>query len=421
MRTRVRRQCYYDARANDVDLRDITSSQKNANHLRALRDEQPNDYRSSCIRLLSREVDERFYRNDFVIRQGDDMGWLGYFIGKSKCLQSLYIIDLPAEGERIDALMGGIARNKTIDRLYIETDLGIQGFKSLGLLMANMKFLHSLEFSNMNIGSECAHSIASALSQIQHHDNMFDFNFLRNDIGFEDFAAIFGQLASQRELVTLCLEGSDIGRDGCLVVGNMLSSWDTPHLQSLFLEDTSIDDGALKALVKGMSNCVFLTTVRLSGNSLITAAGLRSLSTLFQSENCALKNLYLERMNIGDDGATALAERLVGNKSLQFLFIDPEIANITSIGWSAFSKLLCDTSSTNSTYLSNHTLQWIGSSDYRDSGAPRNVKIYLDINYQQNKNNNVGTWKISQTPSCIRHYAIISMEVEVPSIGSEMV
>jgi hypothetical protein len=401
MRSRVRRQCYYDARVNDIHLRDITSSEKNVNILRALRDE-PND--CTYISLLSREVDEDPFYNDFVIREGDDLGWLGYFIGtRSTCLDNLRIFALPEERERIDALMEGIARIKTIKRIHIETDLGVQGFESLGLLMAN-KSLNRLELSNMNIGSECAQSIASALSQMQHHGNVYEFYFRHNGISIEDFAVIFGQLASHRELVTLCLEGSTIGRNGGVVVGNMLSSWDVPHLQSLFLVDSSIDDRGLQALVKGMSKCVYLTAASFSGNRSITAAGLRSLSTLFQSENCALEELYLKRMNIGDDGAAALADGLVGNKSLQFLFIDdPEIANITSIGWSAFSKLLCDTSSTNSTYLSNHTLQWIGFSNYRyhDSGAPRNVKIYLDINFQQSES--VGTWKI------LRHHLVFDM------------
>ncbi len=44
MRSRVRRQCYYDARVNDVNLRDITSSENNANILRALRDEEPDNF-----------------------------------------------------------------------------------------------------------------------------------------------------------------------------------------------------------------------------------------------------------------------------------------------------------------------------------------------------------------------------------------
>ncbi len=88
-------------------------------------------------------------------------------------------------------------------------------------------------------------------------------------------------------------------------------------------------------------------------------------------------------MNIGDDGAAALAEVLVSNNSLKQLRFDVDAAGITEVGWSAFLKLLCDTSSTNNTYLSNHTLEYIGQSD--DRGAPEEVKYNLDLNSHGNK------------------------------------
>src|SRR5210317_582296 len=125
MRTRIRRQCYYDARVNDVNLEEITSSENNANILRALRDEQPDNF-SKKIRLYTGELDAIINETDeiFFIREGDDMGWVGYFIGRSQILDSLVIADLPQDRERFDALMEGIARNKSITKLLIGTELG---------------------------------------------------------------------------------------------------------------------------------------------------------------------------------------------------------------------------------------------------------------------------------------------------------
>ncbi len=143
----------------------------------------------------------------------------------------------------------------------------------------------------------------------------------------------------------------------------MLNSWHAPSLKELDLDNNDIDNRGIWALVPGMVNCSNLEIVKFSGNRLITAAGLRSLSILFQRESCSLKELWLQRMSIGDDGASALAEGLVGNKSLQILYFDEDSSGITEVGWSAFSKLLCDTSSINNTYLSNHTIRWIGESD----------------------------------------------------------
>jgi len=198
-------------------------------------------------------------------------------------------------------------------------------------------------------------------------------------------------MASQSQIEKLELLDSNIGRNGCVTLGNMLSSWHAPRLQSLVLDNNSIDDRGLQALVEGMLNCCDLEIVKFSGNRSITAAGLRSLSTLFQSENCSLKELHLERMNIGDDGAAALAEGLVRNKSLNQLYFDVDVAGITEVGWSAFSKLLCDTSTINITYLSNHTLEWIG------GGAPEDVVLYLEWNVDFNEDDSA-IWKI------LRHF-----------------
>ncbi len=391
MRIRVRRQCYYDARVNDVNLEEITSSVHNANILRALRDEQPDSRQEKEIALVPPTLQEFLFNDDdFVVREGDDLGWLAYFIGRSKCLDEVYLfIDAISE-----VLIEGITRNTTINTLYIGADLGDQAMERLSqFIRSNKNLLPSFGFSF--IESERAHNkIASALSQMQ-HNSMKTFMFRNNIISDEGFSEICVALVTQPQLEILGLKRNDIGRNGCMALGNMLSSWHAPNLQHLNLEDNSIDDRGLQGLVAGMVNCSNLLLLKVSGNRSITAAGLRSLSMHFQSENCSLKELYLERMNIGDDGAAALADGLVGNKTLERLFFDVDVSSITEVGWSAFSKLLCDTSSINNTYLSNHSLEKIGQSD--DRGAPEDVRRYLNWNQQLYLSlslNDIGMYKI---------------------------
>mmetsp|Transcript_7143 Transcript_7143/g.14743 ORF Transcript_7143/g.14743 Transcript_7143/m.14743 type:complete len:282 (-) Transcript_7143:95-940(-) len=131
-----------------------------------------------------------------------------------------------------------------------------------------------------------------------------------------------------------------------------------PRLSYLDLSYNIIDDTGLEALVGGLSKSNSLEKLYLSGNRLITVEGLRSFSTLFRSESCTLKSLILEEMNIGDDEAEVLANGLTGNKSLRGIYFSTN--TITARGWSVFSRLLCDTSSISNTYLSNHTLEFIG-------------------------------------------------------------
>ena len=75
----------YEARAQTINLEEITSSDEdNANVLWRLRSSDP-EY--TCLYI------QNFWEDDcdFVVREEDDLGWLGYFAGQSRSLRSLYI------------------------------------------------------------------------------------------------------------------------------------------------------------------------------------------------------------------------------------------------------------------------------------------------------------------------------------------
>lgn len=228
---------YYDGRAQTVDLTDITSSDNNVDILRRLRNNDP-ELTSLCIYEDDFENSEFDY---FVVQEGNDLGWLGYFLGRNTMLTELCIHDMPGDRDRITALVRGIEQNRSIARLSIVRD-------PLG-------------------------------------DSVLSF-----------------------------------------------------------------------------------------------------LSSILRSKSCSLTTLCLKLGNtrVSDEVAVALADALKDNKSLKQLCFDSR--DLTSVGWSAFSKLLCDTSSVNNTYLSNHTLRVLGWSDHDD------VKQLLALNKQANKQ--VATRKI---------------------------
>ncbi|EJK51116.1 hypothetical protein THAOC_29744 [Thalassiosira oceanica] len=75
-------------------------------------------------------------------------------------------------------------------------------------------------------------------------------------------------------------------------------------------------------------------------------------------QNAALNAYFSVNVNIGDEGAAALADGLRNNQRLTRMSLEGN--NITERGWNAFSSILCDTSNINATYNSNHTLQSLG-------------------------------------------------------------
>eukprot|EP00984_Skeletonema_dohrnii_P017524 scaffold7994_cov83-Skeletonema_dohrnii-CCMP3373.AAC.5 len=96
-----------DALARDINLADITSSKKNAEVLRKLRDNDQN-WVDNALYIFEANDGEEAYDDEeivFSIREGDDLGWLGYFIGRNQSLDVLAIHFLPQERERVDAFI----------------------------------------------------------------------------------------------------------------------------------------------------------------------------------------------------------------------------------------------------------------------------------------------------------------------------
>lgn len=504
---------YYKAHAKDVDLDDITSSDHNANLLMMLRDGDP-DWNGKFF-LLNEEIDGD--SDEFIVDDGDDMGWLGYFLGSSEHVVEFGMRFFPEGKDEMEAFMVGLKHNASLRELYISTDLGREGYESLGYMLRNNDNLGSICLHEFVIGLDSARGIASMLGQEQCKSLKHLF-FVQNDLSAMGLAHIVTALKEQPQLEELKVCGNNLDSNGCMALGCAFQSWEGASLKYLHLCHNNIDDDGLESLVVGMAKCNYLEALTLCGNPSITPAGLRSLSTFLQAKSCCLKRLDLDQTNvdcagagalsaglsrnmslkclclsgnsiddegidalvsclpkcskleelhlsenggisplglkslsnafragsnlkhlrlrdnaiddkglkaliegmancrsltkldlsrnnavtaaglqallragrnsleelelwgirIGDDGAKAIAKELVGNTVMERLFFCPGYSNITSKGWSAFSKLLYDSSSVNGTYLSNHTIATIGA--YRSHSAPNMTRFHLFLN-----------------------------------------
>eukprot|EP00984_Skeletonema_dohrnii_P001637 scaffold526_cov71-Skeletonema_dohrnii-CCMP3373.AAC.1 len=346
-----RDQKYYDMLAQIIDLKCITSSKKNAEIFRRLRDDAWDENEDLYITDYDSDCDEYF-----CAEEGDDWGWLGYFIGKNEQIRGLNLHCLPEYVDDDDAFMEGLCRNQSIEHLDIRRcDID---FSSLSPFIIYSRNLRALELWNVDVSLGNASNLAMALSQRQ-HKSLTRFVLSRNNLSSEALAEITAALTGYSSLESFDVSGNVlIGRDGCESLGAIIRVA-AMHLEQVFHSDDNLDDEDLQTLVAALTNATTLRLLHLSRNRSITAAGLRALSQLFSSA-CPLETLFLEKINIGDEGAEALADGLRGNTTLRHLVLTPNLAGITNTGWAAFSRLLCDTSSINNTYRSNHTLEHIG-------------------------------------------------------------
>lgn len=384
---------YYDDRLQDIKLEDITSSQQNEDILQQLQCGDPN--------LTKIHVDVIREENESSSDDGitfdanyewDDLGFLGFFIGKSEHLKELSIFELPSYAdshtEQMDVFGRGISRNRSIVDLRIEHNITDIGFRNMCSFFAENNNLRKLQMHDFRPVHESVQCFASMLEQRQ-RNSLQRLSFDDNEFGDEDIEAIARALSRQASLERFVLIENDFGAPGCVALGTTMSRWHAPNLTMLDLSNNIIDDAGVQALVAGLINCNKLKSLLLSYNP-ITAVGLRSLAAFFQSERCCLQDFEMCGVYFGDDGAIALADGLVGNTSLDMIYFpvnsfgssDPtNVTLVTDVGWSAFSRLLCDTSSVNSTYLSNHTLQIVRNDNwYGQEDVPACVEKYLDLN-----------------------------------------
>ena len=165
----------------------------------------------------------------------------------------------------------------------------------------------------------------------------------------------------------------------------------TTRLQELNLDNNAIDDVGVDDLAGVLANNNRLQSVHLSDN-IVTVRGCQSLATMLQNPNSSLEELRLYNNRFGDEGAITFANALAANSKLKALGLGDN--DITVEGWSSFSKVLCDTSSINNTFLSNHTLGDLAYNKISPSNMPVDVRALLALNRSSEDKRQVAMEKI---------------------------
>ena len=306
----------YEALARDVNLKSITSTDNNAEILELLRN---NNDSFTAMGIIHHDYEDWPEEDDFVVQEGDDLGWLGYFIGKSKQLESLSALYLPED----ESFRQGFAQNQSIQKLIIWKDLHKAGFQALVPFFQNTRTLEELTFYLSIISLECAKNIASLLSRCQ-LKSLKRLAFEENGLSDEGFEAIACALRAQPQLEELILSSIDnedapFDRRGYAALGNSMKHWRSPSLNKLQISYSDLNDDGLLALVEGMANCDNLEHLNLRGNGPITVVGLRALSLLFQSKKFCLQSFDVGIIGIDNEGMVTLASGLATFQSLKLL------------------------------------------------------------------------------------------------------
>ena len=215
--------------------------------------------------------------------------------------------------------------------------------------------------------------------------------FENNNISDEGSVDIITSLSMHPHLQNLWWNGNRLGTKGCTALATLLRCSAT-QLKFLYLDNNEINDGGIEALVPALKGSSNLQTLYMNDNLSITPRGWQTFASILEAPNSNLTILSVHRNNIDDQTATVFANALVNNSTLGSIYILD--SSITDEGWKAISKLLCDTSSVNSTFLSNHTLRHVINRPRGKNVA--SLKPLLTLNKLRGDMKDIATIKILQ-------------------------
>ena len=373
----------YDAQADSINIEDIATNDNNRIILRRMKRNNPDD---DALYIQNLHDQDGEACEDYVPEGAHDMGWLGYFIGKNDQLRQLSLSAFtPTSGtsiaEVLEPFFMGVNNNKSIRELNFEgiDPLGGRIFTMLGPFFENCSTLIDLTLIESHLGDVGSRLLALAIGSSK-HKSLKTVALIGSDISDEGSVDIITALSMHSNLKQLDIIGNSLSTKGCTALSTLLRCSAT-RLRKLYLTNNEINDEGIDALVPVLKNCSHLQTLVLSNNLAVSLRGWQQLATILEAPNSInLTELTIMSNNIDDQTKAKFVSALVNNDTFKCLYgIGRPITSVSKAG-KVLLRLLCDTSSINSTYLSNHTLRHFGCIPNEDP-----IKALLELNKRQNK------------------------------------
>jgi len=377
----------YETLADGVKLEDIATDINNRIVLRRI---MRNDINSLYIQNRhdddSDDDDSDNEEDGMYYPEGTkDMGWLGYFSGKNDQLKELCFkhFTLPSGisiAEVLEPFFKGVINNKSIHTLNFDGMDLLDGrvFTLMDPFLKSNTNLDVFHIENCLLAAEGSRLLALAIGSCT---NLREISIISTDISDEGLVDIITSLSMHPHLHYLDLDGNQLQTNGCKALSTLLKCSVT-KLETLDLCRNEINDEGIDALVPALKSCYHLKSLVLNTNQSITSRGWQQLATILETPNSSLTDLPMMgnlKNNTDDETLAIFARSLITNHTMKRL----SFSGLTPSKQGIFSKLICDTSSVNATFLSNHTLSNLGYIPNMSNRDP--MQILLDLNHRKNK------------------------------------
>jgi hypothetical protein len=356
----------------------------------------------------------------------------GLAIGNSTILKTLEI-EADVGGESFDILFRGVALNRSIElfNLY-KGEYETECHESLDLspLAPFFRHNHNLRFLLITgISSRVMKTLISVLPECKKGRLQY-ISFQATFCSREDSKALFDSLHGISTLLEISFKDNDIGKIEGNALSNLLKS-PTSAIENLTLgatheysvsnsnlcESFNVEDEGIACLGDALTINKSLKHLDLTWNECITLEGWQGFARSLSIPNKILQTIVLSQCEIDDQRAsviaTALAEKTsvkvldMSNNSItlmglvlvfnillnckpsleKLVLIENEVYvdQLTNTEWNILSLALCNNSSIDMTYSSNHHFHTLELSYRDEEGIPDDILSLMQMNKNEIK------------------------------------
>ena len=236
----------------------------------------------------------------------------------------------------------------------------IEDYNSAKLIKTLTKY-HCLETFTLKwttINERSSRRISSMLSNP--NCTLKELTLEYNEFNDESFSVFANGMLENSTLQMLNLKGSEhVSAEGWVNFFGTLRPAKMGTLHTICLDNNNINDEGVAIFAEIFANNNTLKKLSLSQNMLITTAGWQTLASIFLNTRSAIHSIDTvnENDSFDDDAVIAWANALFTSKNNKLKRLQFVPLTITDRGWSALENLVCNKSSVDDMYDSNHILQ----------------------------------------------------------------
>ncbi|KAL4463098.1 hypothetical protein ABPG74_007099 [Tetrahymena malaccensis] len=181
-------------------------------------------------------------------------------------------------------LSAAISQLKNLTQLNLDlscAQIGEANCSNLGEAIASLEYLNDLKINleRSQIGAKCVYNIFQGVLSCKKLVSV-DLKLQSNQLSFDD-TFILSPVACNLQQIRIDLRFNKINKEGCQLIGQLISFFKSTKSFDLVLGNCQIDDECLLSIGKGISECIMLQDFNLDlSNNLIQTHGSISFAKL---------------------------------------------------------------------------------------------------------------------------------------------